>query len=143
MSGTRGIRNQSCFTGQGTLLSQDPLLLSTHLVGQKKLMFEVVQKWLWGSTPMWGGVGALNGPFFLSQDTLFVDGRAILHRDLVASNGIIHVISGPLKAPTVPMVRACSRIHSQALLSKMPYGLTESGHEVLGQGPLAPYYSGL
>lgn len=37
------------------------------------------------------------------QDTLFVDGRAILQRDLVASNGIIHVISGPLKAPTVPM----------------------------------------
>lgn len=71
-----------------------------------------------------GGVGALNGPLFLSQDTLFVDGRAILQRDLIASNGIIHIISGPLKAPMVPMVRTCSSIHSQAPLSEMPCGLT-------------------
>ncbi|XP_035875396.1 stabilin-2 [Phyllostomus discolor] len=38
--------------------------------------------------------------------TRFVDGRAILQWDIFASNGIIHVISGPLKAPPAPMTAA-------------------------------------
>ncbi|XP_035959404.2 stabilin-2 [Halichoerus grypus] len=36
-------------------------------------------------------------------ETRFVDGRAILQWDIFASNGIIHVISRPLKAPPVPL----------------------------------------
>ncbi|XP_076967946.1 stabilin-2 isoform X2 [Tamandua tetradactyla] len=36
------------------------------------------------------------------KETRFVDGRAILQWDVLASNGIIHVISGPLKAPPAP-----------------------------------------
>uniref|UniRef100_A0A2K5ZG23 Stabilin-2 n=2 Tax=Mandrillus leucophaeus TaxID=9568 RepID=A0A2K5ZG23_MANLE len=36
-------------------------------------------------------------------ETRFVDGRAILQWDIFASNGIIHIISGPLKAPPAPM----------------------------------------
>uniref|UniRef100_A0A4W2GHQ9 Stabilin-2 n=2 Tax=Bos indicus x Bos taurus TaxID=30522 RepID=A0A4W2GHQ9_BOBOX len=35
-------------------------------------------------------------------ETRFVDGRAILQWDIFASNGIIHVISKPLKAPSIP-----------------------------------------
>ncbi|XP_065777208.1 stabilin-2 [Muntiacus reevesi] len=35
-------------------------------------------------------------------ETRFVDGRAILQWDIFASNGIIHVISKPLKAPSTP-----------------------------------------
>uniref|UniRef100_A0A8C6W213 Stabilin-2 n=1 Tax=Nannospalax galili TaxID=1026970 RepID=A0A8C6W213_NANGA len=38
----------------------------------------------------------------LHQETRFVDGRAILQWDVIASNGIIHVISRPLKAPLIP-----------------------------------------
>nr|CAI9694342.1 unnamed protein product [Rangifer tarandus platyrhynchus] len=37
-------------------------------------------------------------------ETRFVDGRAILQWDIFASNGIIHVISKPLKAPSTPGV---------------------------------------
>lgn len=33
-----------------------------------------------------------------------MDGRAILQWDVFASNGIIHVISRPLKAPPTPLV---------------------------------------
>lgn len=33
-----------------------------------------------------------------------MDGRAILQWDIIASNGLIHVISEPLKAPHVPAV---------------------------------------
>ncbi|XP_058597564.1 stabilin-2 isoform X1 [Neofelis nebulosa] len=36
-------------------------------------------------------------------ETRFVDGRAILQWDIFASNGIIHVISRPLKAPPAPL----------------------------------------
>ncbi|XP_038544387.1 stabilin-2 isoform X2 [Canis lupus familiaris] len=36
-------------------------------------------------------------------ETRFVDGRAILQWDVFASNGIIHVISRPLKAPPTPL----------------------------------------
>ncbi|XP_064235981.1 stabilin-2 isoform X2 [Aotus nancymaae] len=36
----------------------------------------------------------------------FVDGRAILQWDIFASNGIIHVISRPLKAPPAPVTSA-------------------------------------
>nr|KAF6497981.1 stabilin 2 [Rousettus aegyptiacus] len=36
-------------------------------------------------------------------ETRFVDGRAILQWDIFASNGIIHVISRPLKAPPAPV----------------------------------------
>nr|XP_036862070.1 stabilin-2 [Manis javanica] len=39
-------------------------------------------------------------------ETRFVDGRAILQWDIFASNGIIHVISGPLKAPPTPRAAA-------------------------------------
>ncbi|XP_019370885.1 PREDICTED: stabilin-2 isoform X2 [Gavialis gangeticus] len=38
----------------------------------------------------------------IKQETSFVDGRAITEWDIIASNGIIHVISAPLKAPPVP-----------------------------------------
>ncbi|KAH0516419.1 Stabilin-2 [Microtus ochrogaster] len=38
----------------------------------------------------------------LHQETRFVDGRAILQWDIIASNGLLHVISEPLKAPPVP-----------------------------------------
>ncbi|XP_036923701.1 stabilin-2 isoform X3 [Sturnira hondurensis] len=41
-----------------------------------------------------------------SQLTRFVDGRTILQWDIFASNGIIHVISRPLKAPPVPTTAA-------------------------------------
>uniref|UniRef100_A0A8C4MRF4 Stabilin-2 n=1 Tax=Equus asinus TaxID=9793 RepID=A0A8C4MRF4_EQUAS len=37
------------------------------------------------------------------NETRFVDGRAILQWDIFASNGIIHVISRPLKAPPAPV----------------------------------------
>uniref|UniRef100_A0A2K6FQW9 Stabilin-2 n=1 Tax=Propithecus coquereli TaxID=379532 RepID=A0A2K6FQW9_PROCO len=37
------------------------------------------------------------------KETRFVDGRAILQWDIFASNGIIHVISRPLKAPPAPV----------------------------------------
>lgn len=33
-----------------------------------------------------------------------MDGRAILQWDIIASNGLLHVISEPLKAPDVPAV---------------------------------------
>lgn len=33
-----------------------------------------------------------------------MDGRAILQWDIIASNGLLHVISEPLKAPLVPAV---------------------------------------
>ncbi|XP_012590675.1 PREDICTED: stabilin-2 [Condylura cristata] len=36
-------------------------------------------------------------------ETRFVDGRAILQWDIFASNGVIHVISRPLKAPPAPV----------------------------------------
>uniref|UniRef100_A0A8D1MSS1 Stabilin-2 n=1 Tax=Sus scrofa TaxID=9823 RepID=A0A8D1MSS1_PIG len=36
-------------------------------------------------------------------ETRFVDGRAILQWDIFASNGVIHVISRPLKAPPIPV----------------------------------------
>uniref|UniRef100_A0A8D1ENR5 Stabilin-2 n=1 Tax=Sus scrofa TaxID=9823 RepID=A0A8D1ENR5_PIG len=36
-------------------------------------------------------------------ETRFVDGRAILQWDIFASNGVIHVISRPLKAPPTPV----------------------------------------
>ncbi|EPY74062.1 hyaluronan receptor for endocytosis-like protein [Camelus ferus] len=36
-------------------------------------------------------------------ETRFVNGRAILQWDIFASNGIIHVISRPLKAPSTPV----------------------------------------
>ncbi|KAG8514099.1 Stabilin-2, partial [Galemys pyrenaicus] len=36
-------------------------------------------------------------------ETRFVDGRAILQWDIFASNGIIHIISRPLKAPPAPV----------------------------------------
>ncbi|XP_026355575.2 stabilin-2 isoform X2 [Ursus arctos] len=39
-------------------------------------------------------------------ETRFVDGRAILQWDIFASNGIIHVISRPLKAPPAPLSSA-------------------------------------
>ncbi|XP_045147126.1 stabilin-2 [Echinops telfairi] len=39
----------------------------------------------------------------LHPETRFVNGRAILQWDILASNGIIHVISGPLKAPPAPV----------------------------------------
>ncbi|XP_005865310.1 PREDICTED: stabilin-2 [Myotis brandtii] len=39
-------------------------------------------------------------------ETRFVDGRAILQWDIFASNGIIHVISRPLKAPPAPVTAA-------------------------------------
>ncbi|XP_036923699.1 stabilin-2 isoform X1 [Sturnira hondurensis] len=39
-------------------------------------------------------------------ETRFVDGRTILQWDIFASNGIIHVISRPLKAPPVPTTAA-------------------------------------
>ncbi|XP_034499437.1 stabilin-2-like [Ailuropoda melanoleuca] len=39
-------------------------------------------------------------------ETRFVDGRAILQWDIFASNGIIHVISRPLKAPPAPLASA-------------------------------------
>ncbi|XP_028633881.1 stabilin-2 [Grammomys surdaster] len=35
----------------------------------------------------------------LHQETRFVDGRAILQWDIIASNGLLHIISEPLKAP--------------------------------------------
>lgn len=35
-------------------------------------------------------------------ETRYVDGSAIVEWDIVASNGIIHVISEPLRAPPVP-----------------------------------------
>ncbi|XP_020660055.3 stabilin-2 [Pogona vitticeps] len=35
-------------------------------------------------------------------ETKYVDGKAILEWDIVASNGVIHVIAAPLKAPPVP-----------------------------------------
>ncbi|EGW09706.1 Stabilin-2 [Cricetulus griseus] len=35
----------------------------------------------------------------LHQETRFVDGRAILQWDIIASNGLIHIISEPLEAP--------------------------------------------
>ncbi|CAH7321829.1 stabilin-2 [Phodopus roborovskii] len=38
----------------------------------------------------------------LHQETRFVDGRVILQWDIVASNGLIHIISEPLKAPPMP-----------------------------------------
>ncbi|XP_006888640.1 PREDICTED: stabilin-2 [Elephantulus edwardii] len=37
------------------------------------------------------------------NETRFVNGRAILQWDIFASNGIIHIISGPLKAPPAPV----------------------------------------
>ncbi|KAM6216453.1 stabilin-2 [Rhynchocyon petersi] len=36
------------------------------------------------------------------NETRFINGRAILQWDIFASNGIIHIISGPLKAPPAP-----------------------------------------
>ncbi|XP_060233840.1 stabilin-2 isoform X2 [Meriones unguiculatus] len=42
----------------------------------------------------------------LHQETRFVDGRAILQWDIIASNGLIHIISGPLKAPPMPSTAA-------------------------------------
>lgn len=35
-------------------------------------------------------------------DTRYVDGKAILGWDIIASNGVIHVITAPLKAPPLP-----------------------------------------
>ncbi|XP_060050274.1 stabilin-2 isoform X2 [Erinaceus europaeus] len=37
------------------------------------------------------------------QETWFVDGQAILQWDIFASNGVIHIIAGPLKAPPAPL----------------------------------------
>ncbi|KAL1774739.1 stabilin-2 [Sigmodon hispidus] len=42
----------------------------------------------------------------LHQETRFVDGRAILQWDIIASNGLIHVISEPLKAPPMAVTPA-------------------------------------
>ncbi|XP_051028895.1 stabilin-2 [Acomys russatus] len=44
----------------------------------------------------------------LRQETRFVDGRAILQWDIFASNGLIHIISEPLKAPPTPPTAAHS-----------------------------------
>ncbi|XP_058164624.1 stabilin-2 isoform X2 [Dasypus novemcinctus] len=41
-----------------------------------------------------------------TKETRFVSGRAILQWDIFASNGILHVISGPLKAPPAPVASA-------------------------------------
>uniref|UniRef100_A0A8D2C6E8 Stabilin-2 n=1 Tax=Sus scrofa TaxID=9823 RepID=A0A8D2C6E8_PIG len=41
-------------------------------------------------------------------ETRFVDGRAILQWDIFASNGVIHVISRPLKAPPTPVTSSHS-----------------------------------
>ncbi|XP_036616197.1 stabilin-2 isoform X1 [Trichosurus vulpecula] len=41
-----------------------------------------------------------------TNETRFVNGQAILQWDIFASNGIIHIISGPLKAPPAPIVSA-------------------------------------
>lgn len=38
------------------------------------------------------------------QETRFVDGRAILQWDIIASNGLLHIISEPLKAPPTAAV---------------------------------------
>ncbi|XP_030897128.1 stabilin-2-like [Leptonychotes weddellii] len=57
--------------------------------------------------PTWGkeadGHRSPPAPLSFPQETRFVDGRAILQWDIFASNGIIHVISRPLKAPPVPL----------------------------------------
>lgn len=57
---------------------------------------------------MWGkeadGHRSPPTPLLFPQETRFVDGRAILQWDIFASNGIIHVISRPLKAPPAPLV---------------------------------------
>ncbi|XP_073940360.1 stabilin-2 [Castor canadensis] len=42
------------------------------------------------------------------EEARFVDGRAILQWDIFASNGVIHVISSPLKAPLTPETSAHS-----------------------------------
>ncbi|XP_028736155.1 stabilin-2 isoform X1 [Peromyscus leucopus] len=42
----------------------------------------------------------------LRQETRFVDGRAIVQWDIIASNGLIHVIAEPLKAPPMPATPA-------------------------------------
>ncbi|GAB1295460.1 Stabilin-2 [Apodemus speciosus] len=44
----------------------------------------------------------------LHQETRFVDGRAILQWDIIASNGILHIISDPLKAPPTAATAAHS-----------------------------------
>uniref|UniRef100_A0A8B9D5B9 Stabilin 2 n=1 Tax=Anser cygnoides TaxID=8845 RepID=A0A8B9D5B9_ANSCY len=46
----------------------------------------------------------------------YVDGSAIVEWDIIASNGIIHVISEPLKAPPAP-VSTCSGLGSGCLFS--------------------------
>ncbi|XP_055972331.1 stabilin-2 isoform X2 [Sorex fumeus] len=53
------------------------------------------------------------------QETRFVDGRAIVQWDHIASNGIIHIISGPLIAPPAP--------------AALPL-LQHAGHAGLGMG---------
>lgn len=39
----------------------------------------------------------------LQNEIRYVDGSAIVEWDIIASNGIIHVISEPLKAPPAPV----------------------------------------
>ncbi|OBS70293.1 hypothetical protein A6R68_01160, partial [Neotoma lepida] len=41
-----------------------------------------------------------------NKETRFVDGRAIIQWDILASNGLIHIISEPLKAPPMPAAPA-------------------------------------
>lgn len=44
----------------------------------------------------------------LHQEARFVDGRAILQWDIIASNGVLHIISEPLKAPPTAATAAHS-----------------------------------
>uniref|UniRef100_A0A803TMD2 Stabilin 2 n=1 Tax=Anolis carolinensis TaxID=28377 RepID=A0A803TMD2_ANOCA len=40
------------------------------------------------------------------KETKYVDGKTILEWDIIASNGVIHVIATPLKAPAIPALHA-------------------------------------
>lgn len=59
--------------------------------------------------PVWGKVKEdvyLMHSLPVPQETRFVDGRAILQWDIIASNGLLHIISEPLKAPPRAAVSA-------------------------------------
>lgn len=59
--------------------------------------------------PVWGkGKAAVDLMLSLPvpQEARFVDGRAILQWDIIASNGVLHIISEPLKAPPTAAVSA-------------------------------------
>lgn len=52
--------------------------------------------------PVWGKgkeAADLMHSLPVPQETRFVDGRAILQWDIIASNGLLHIISEPLEAP--------------------------------------------